>query len=410
MTNPFSHLSALGGYVFASPARPGFPAAAPDSWTVGFVGGQGVFSYGELRSSLPAGLAVIFLRQALAVLAAPRSDPNLLEIRFALGVQYRTLSQAFAPDLVPNYQGLLGELAAAIPDERIRERAEERYGSRNNEDTDSKDLDEQSVEKRERRKLGSFAGSVRAADFERAREIGSELEGIESRQQASQLVEFFEGAARVKSDEFESAARNADALPPGVKRGLLYLAMAHAVENDAVEAGKYLRFAIDDAERVEMKFQPYLLLAAAESIVPIDIDWALTTLQQAVDGFNEIDYKKRVENKPEEQTHTGGVRHGERVFEPYEIRVSSSGFREYFDSGYTSRSFRLAVPEVTGFRFSNALSAFKQAEPERLESILVNLQGESHLAEALAFAVEARLFQATQPSRVDDGKASALDH
>ena len=367
-------LFALGAYPFSPGGKNIFSQYG--------VGGSVIlYELSGRRPEVSDEIARAYLEAAAPILAAPVTGPEEQTARYALASQLEPHARKLAPEVAELLRSVTEQayhLPQAITGEAVKRMVDPKR-KKVGEPADPRTLGG--------RWVNVFANYWRQQAYDKAREVASEIEDKGARDQCLRLVAFGEARRMIAEGRVEEAKARVKEMPSGVKRVLLYLGIAAARmrEGDPRQAVEFVHIALVDAARTAAVHRPYLRLAAAKVLAGVDESAAVAMLQQAVQGFNEIDFL------PMDSDDRRPGRHG--------VRASDSGFREWFGTERTTIGEPLNVKGVDGFRFATVLPAFEEAEIERVEAIVDGVLSEQRLAEAQARLVELRLKRAFAPTQ-----------
>ncbi|HVF21760.1 MAG TPA: hypothetical protein VM941_01740 [Pyrinomonadaceae bacterium] len=128
-----------------------------------------------------------------------------------------------------------------------------------------------------------------AANFTRARRLAEMISDLSGRQKVLDALDFAEAAKSVESGTAATAEKIANALPAGVARAILKVAIAahYAKNKNEARAMEWIAAAADDCRRLDNdRRKPYLMLAVATVLAQSDSGSALGVLKEAVSAFN----------------------------------------------------------------------------------------------------------------------------
>jgi len=200
----------------------------------------------------------------------------------------------------------------------------------------------------------------------------ADLPELSHGERMQELILFGEAAETLAAGGHESALGVAARLPAGLKRALLYYGAAslRLKAGDRESGFPLLLAALQDAAGVAPGDRARVLLQVAKSMAPVEREFALAVLSDAIRALNE--------------TQGSGT------------DLRRRGFSEALRTGSYSTDVRLSIPglEKTGLLVAENLPAFTHGDLDRLEAVVEELRDEPQLAGVLVILAESRIARA----------------
>jgi hypothetical protein len=309
--------------------------------------------------------------QVLSATSSPAYDPVAA---YAVALQMEPKAGDFAPEL----SGLMRELAAQIATRaggyaiQVRAalagaRAEQGLGE---------------AARRRDRVVGRALAAARNGRFADARDLLAGVDDAALRAQTTALVDFREAGAAAARGELQWAFTLSRALIPGVKRALLYGALA-AHAGSRAEALDYFQLALKDVDLLPPEQRMFTLSALAGAMLRIDSDNGYLALSLLATAANEA-YAN-----PRSGRFDPAI--GRRIFSGNASSSTDSAFIltnrrhtcEVVDTGVGRRCFALEAPGLATGPLPALLRATRGGDADRMEAIALALRDESLLAASL---------------------------
>lgn len=349
-----------------------------DSFTAS---GVTIYNFQSVRASTIPDEVRDYIDAVIKVLTT-RNQANYDPVAaYALAYQMLPQAEDLAPELadqlrqiLPQIQSLAGAAAS-----QIQSQLASSSGDPNSEDDAAKRA----------RVMAAVFNAMGSGRFVEAREMNQGNSDIVSRNQVASLIDFAESAAAAGRKDTAWALSLANSLGPGVKRSILYAGIA-AASRSANEALGPFQLALKDIEGLPAEQRMFTLAANAGAVFPADPDNGLMALGLLVAAANDA-YAN---------PHKG-------VFDPKVLRQYSKkallgtdsplilfnhrGLCEVVDTGQHRYNFSLRVPGAGALSLAGVLPAAHDAEPARLEALIVGLRDETLMAAGLNALAGARL-------------------
>ena len=286
-----SFLLELGNYLFtASQMQPGTPKRSIAMKNVGRILMPDISA---LRPGASSEAIVAYLETAAAILCRPTAAPDRAAQQYAAAYLILQKANTFAPHLSPLLNEAIQAMLPAVPAEMKVAGA-----FRNFDEVPPAafvdilaKIDHEPVQQlRDSALLALAADLIRQEDFRKAREITGKFSDAEVRSRMNDIIDFTSIARSLeKRGPTADLERLCSALPPSLKRAILWLALAqaHLKKREELRARAALDACLLDAFRLHDRRVPYLLLSAAAQFASFDSETAAVVLGQAVREFDQ---------------------------------------------------------------------------------------------------------------------------
>lgn len=398
-----NRLLLIGNYLFSSPPIPGVPeeytANGVTMTSVG-VGRRGAVSTWNLmadRRGMNPAMVRPYLEAALDILSRPIQDAGQQAADFVALHQLSDKVPRFAPDLATQF-ALLRERLAPNVSVLLRDPGSYKLLSDMGSGPSTEDLiaAESDPAKRDARRLRALAAAATRNSTSEARKHVSQIEDKELREQALLLLQFFDAGKAVAEGRLSVAEEAARQMPPGVKRALLALSLAAALhgKGERDQAENWWKIAVADAQTSDHSARANLWLAVTAIGMRFDREAALVSLASAVAAFNRSDEPERATNEPSLRNRMAAKASASNL--AVVVVAYPFGFQQEIYHGDHASQFRLTAPGVNTWDFTPTLVSGVGREVERAHAIVMQLEDESHRANALASLARAYFENATR--------------
>lgn len=284
----------LGTYLFTSPK---ISNGDSTSMIMTRVGDIGIVDITADQPGISPSLVHAYLEAASQILNRPVSDPQQQQASYVLGKLLLPKAIKYAPDLISSIGASMSALATNVPPNLMQDAA---YVNINRVMLDSPEEKMSKAEKiagaesRDMAYLDIAYNAWLKRDFKSARAAVAKITDHDANSKLTMLINFGEGRQLLLSDQPESiaSAENlASELPQGIERALLYLGIAQvaAKAGNAAHAREAVGLSVKATQAITDARRPFLTLATAAQLAPIDSVAAEALLTDAVKGFNGLD-------------------------------------------------------------------------------------------------------------------------
>jgi hypothetical protein len=365
-------LAELAPYLFLAPADVDNPEPN-DARALVRLGGSSFLNLMATRATAQPDAIAAYLNAAMRLFTdtvSQKADPLGA---YALAYQMLPKAVEFAPDLagviqatVSNLEAQLGGAAAGVRDA---------VGVAPTAAT------LESGPRREFWLVGRVRSELAAGHFAAARAVAENLNNPSVHRQVRSLIDVEEVSQSLKGKDAEWALSRTSALPPGVKRSLLYAADA-AAATDPTSALQALHMGLKDAESFPPPPRACALAALATASLPVDRDEAMTILNRLVVAQNDVGASSEREGfDPKAESFNDN---------PF-IRCGVRGVYEVVDTRNGQQRFPLRLPKVSVYTLNDFIKQDSPLEFQRLEAAVLNLRDDLYLSRGLLALVELRL-------------------
>lgn len=282
-------LMKLGTYVFTSPAL----SPNEGGYEMKSVGGVFVVNLSADRPEVSPEVTRAYLQAAITVLTRPTADPEQQRLYYIAGRQLLPRVRALLPSRAAELDGWMKTLGDTLPHELTRDSAYETLSAQSyqlNLDTATKGIDKLPNDSARDAACVSLAHAFsEAGKFADAAALADRVREPSLRSQLSNLISFRRAAAALADGQVERAKSEADALTPGITRGVLRLGVAHELLQKADKPGavEAIDQALLDARSTADPRSPQLIIAAASILSGIDARSAVETLSEGVEALSQ---------------------------------------------------------------------------------------------------------------------------
>ncbi|MFN2407672.1 MAG: hypothetical protein ABR594_16610 [Pyrinomonadaceae bacterium] len=284
-------LLTLGTYIYNSPllAAASDPAVRDKDGVVLYMdtGDALVVDITADRPNVSADTVRTYLRSAVNILTHPNRNVDDAPLDAAALRLLMVKAQSSIPELLPAITARLHRLGGTLDSSLDSGRfARNSSPSLDEQITDAESL---SGDRRDEALFSIVFTLYQAANFTRARQLAEMISDLSGRQKVLDALDFAAAAKSVESGDAATAEEIANALPVGVARAILRVAIAahYAKNKNEVRAMEWLTAAANDCRRLDNdRRKPYLMLGVATVLAQIDSGSALGVLKEAVSAFN----------------------------------------------------------------------------------------------------------------------------
>jgi hypothetical protein len=282
----------IGTYIYNSPllAAASDPAFKDKDGTVLYMdtGEVLVVDITANRPGVSIELVRTYLRSAVNVLTHPNRNVNDAPLDAAALRLLLVKAQASIPELLPAITARLHRLGGGTLDSKL---VSDRFAGNSIPSLDEQiaDAENLSGDRRDEALFSVVFTLYQAANFTRARQLAEMISDLSGRQKVLDALDFAEAAKSVESGDAAKAEKIANALPIGVARAILKVAIAahYAKNKSEARAMEWITEAANDCRRLDNdRRKPYLMLAVATVLAQSDSGSALGVLKESVSGFN----------------------------------------------------------------------------------------------------------------------------
>lgn len=383
----------VGNYVFTAPQIIEMvrrnPQFRDDGFVLMTVGNTTTYNIGANRVGIPPELVREFLHVALAIFSRPVAQRQEMERDFVALRQLLPKAAEFAPELSTAYVLLMERLAHHVARALNRDATYARLTADwvSSPDQILTELETNPSWPRRQELLLRLAFSqLGSKDFERVKMTARELEDAHLAESLIDLATFSEARSALEEGDSNTAVQIAQRLAPGLKRSVLYAGLgAVALEVREVEqAWNWCTLARRDAEYVNSKYRPHVLVAIAKLFSSFDVPASHDTLRQAVEVFNSQQPKPQGRTPIEESTAPWDQRNSANLqAESNEILFLGGRFSQVLESGRTRRYFSLNMKGVETLEFTPALYSNLVEDFDQTLAIVSDLADERTKSRAL---------------------------
>lgn len=358
----------LGGYVFGSPEL--------HRTSSGGIGIVMLVRNDTSANVAPDGadstprLARAFLAAASDQLVGPPADQRERADVFMAAGQFLPMARQYLPERAGQLESVMQTLKPALANDRMLVRDAESFAEppkppdpdgRDQEKEIESEPDEGGRDISYLRLAGDLLENRR---FARAREVAAKIREREARAAFGLLIDLHDGGEALERGDTTHAAEIADRMPPSAERAVLWAGLGAARAKTDRQLGlDTVVVALGDLDTVTDARRPWLSLAFAEVLAPLDTKLALELFRQAVAGFNQESARTDQRGGFLGTTITLGPR-GRRYDYPFGYDIAGKDF---------SVSASLA----------GVVAALAARDPEETEAAVLALTDSDDLSEAL---------------------------
>ncbi len=283
----------LGTYLFTSPkVNPDSPTAVSQV----VVGNVLVYDITLDRPNISPALVRAYLATGANLLGRSNSADSQGQPSLSYVTAYLLLSKAqrLAPDLVPTLMAAMEVLAPNVPRNLVDGSAYKSLAANPSETTDEtlSAIEKLSDEGRRDEKYLSLVASLwRKKQYETARLVTKKVSDPNIARRLAVVIDFGEAADGLNKNDLLAAQRIAEAMPKGIERGLLWLAIADARLNakEIDQSAAAVAVAVESIKALTDARRGNILLQCAGLMARLNTGTAITVLNEAIKEFNNLE-------------------------------------------------------------------------------------------------------------------------
>jgi hypothetical protein len=373
-------LMELGKYLFVSHRYLSYPDKDENN-DVFTVNGSSIANFQEIRQSTIPDEVRDYIEAAFKVLGTDNQAEYDPLAAYAIAYQLIPRVSDLAPDEADRLRELLAQLQVLAGTGASQVQSQLALST----------LDPNSEDEAGKRAhvIRAVFSAVAAGKFAEARELGKGNSDLVSRNQIASLIDFGEAAAAASHKEIAWASTLANSLVPGVKRSMLYAGIA-AVSSGREAAIGPLQLALRDIQALPAEQRTFTLAANAGAIFNIASDNGLTTLGLLIEAANDA-YMRPRKGFFDPKILRRFDRKADLGTDSPLILFNRRGLCEVVDTGQHRYTFGLKIPGVSALTLPAVLPLVREADPARLEALILGLQDEMQLAYAMNALAAIRL-------------------
>lgn len=183
--------------------------------------------------------------------------------------------------------------------------------------------------------LEQVASAIRGTYYGEARARASTLCDEKVRRELLDVIDFAEARTAIRTGDIAGGSKLGMALRPGLKRAILFTALAARHSDNHGAALRYATLARKEVPRIDQRYRRRVLAMIANVMLKVDQEYGLTMLDQALHAGEAGGPRGSASGSEHEESGAAS------------FRLAGDGFIEVLSAGGARQAFSLVVPGIT---------------------------------------------------------------